>query len=46
MSHNGADIRNIQLILGHSDIKTTAKYYLGVDKEALRKAHNQYLKYD
>lgn len=45
MSHNGADIRNIQLILGHSDIKTTAKYYLGVDKEALRKAHNQYLKY-
>ena len=46
MSHNGADIRNIQLILGHSDIKTTAKYYLGVDKEALRKAHSQYLKYD
>lgn len=46
MSHNGADIRNIQLILGHSDIKTTAKYYLGVDKEALRKAHNLYLKYD
>ncbi len=46
MSHNGADIRNIQLILGHSDIKTTAKYYLGVDKEALRKSHSQYLKYD
>jgi integrase/recombinase XerD len=46
MSHNGADIRNIQLILGHSDIKTTAKYYLGVDKEALRKSHSQFLKYD
>ena len=46
MSHNGADIRNIQLILGHSDIKTTAKYYLGVDKEALKEAHAKFLKYD
>lgn len=46
MSHNGADIRNIQLILGHSDIKTTAKYYLGVDKESLRAAHAKFLNYD
>jgi integrase/recombinase XerD len=46
MSFNGADIRTIQQILGHSDIKTTAKYYLGVDKEALREAHTKFLRYE
>lgn len=43
MSQNGADIRNIQLILGHNDIETTAKYYLGVDQRAVKEAHNKYL---
>ena len=43
MSINGADIRLIQQILGHSDIETTAKYYLGIDQQAVKAAHNKYL---
>ena len=43
MSINGADIRLIQQILGHSDIETTAKYYLGVDQRAVKEAHHKYL---
>jgi integrase/recombinase XerD len=34
--HNGADIRFIKELAGHQDIQTTAKYYLGVDRRALR----------
>jgi len=34
---DGVDIRNIQLMLGHSDIKTT-KRYLNITDEELRKA--------
>lgn len=34
--HNGADITFIKELAGHQDIETTARYYLGVDKEALR----------
>ena len=34
--HNGADIRFIKELAGHQDIQTTAKYYLGVDRSALR----------
>ena len=45
MSINGADIRNIQQILGHSDIETTAKYYLGVDQRAVKESHAKFLKY-
>lgn len=46
MSINGADIRLIQQILGHSDIETTAKYYLGVDQQAVKDAHAKFLKYN
>ncbi|MEN6537888.1 MAG: tyrosine-type recombinase/integrase [Bryobacteraceae bacterium] len=43
---NGADITFIKELAGHSDIQTTAKYYLGVDKRALREVVNRCLNYD
>lgn len=43
--HNGADITFIRDLAGHSDIRTTARYYLGVDHKALRKTVDQYLDY-
>ena len=44
MINNGCDIFHVKNLLGHSDIKTTAKYYLGVDKSATKAAHEKYLK--
>ena len=44
--HNGGDIMFIKDILGHSDIQTTAQYYLGTDKQATKDAHAKYLSYD
>ena len=35
--NNGADIMHIKELVGHSDIQVTARYYLGVDRDALRK---------
>ncbi len=43
---NGCDIRYIQEMLGHSDIETTAKYYLGTDKRSVKEAHSKYLKFE
>jgi site-specific recombinase XerD len=43
--HNGADITFIRDLAGHSDIRTTARYYLGVDRKALRRTVDQYLDY-
>lgn len=34
--HRGADIMFIKELAGHRDIQTTARYYLGVDKESLK----------
>jgi integrase/recombinase XerD len=44
--HNGADITYIKELAGHSDIQTTAKYYLGVDRNALRSVVDKYLNYE
>ena len=46
MLHNGVDITYIKDLLGHSSIETTAQYYLGTDKKALKEAHSKYLKFD
>lgn len=43
--HNGADITFIKELAGHQDIQTTARYYLGVDKVALKKVLNRCLDY-
>ena len=44
--HNGCPIGYIKEILGHEDLMTTCKYYLGTDKRAAKKAHVQYLDYE
>ncbi|MBA2676797.1 MAG: tyrosine-type recombinase/integrase [Ktedonobacteraceae bacterium] len=44
--NNGADITFIKELAGHSNIQTTARYYLGVDRQQLRKVVDKYLKYD
>jgi integrase/recombinase XerD len=41
--NNGADITFIKELVGHEDIQTTAKYYLGVSREQLRKVVDKYL---
>ncbi len=42
---HGADIRFIKELAGHADIQTTAKYYLGVDKRALKQVVKNCLDY-
>lgn len=44
--HHGADITFIRELAGHQDIQTTAKYYLGVDRQALRRVVKTCLDYD
>jgi site-specific recombinase XerD len=43
---NGTDITLIKELAGHQDIQTTAKYYLGVSKQALRDAIRNNLNYE
>jgi len=45
MLHNGCDITYIKEMLGHSDIETTAKYYLGTDKRAVKEAHGKFMRF-
>lgn len=40
---NGCPIIHVKEILGHERIDTTIKYYLGVDREKAKRAHQQYL---
>ena len=44
--NNGTDISFIKELAGHQDIQTTARYYLGVDKPALRRIVKERLRYD
>ena len=44
--NNGADITFIRDLAGHQDIATTAKYYLGVDKDQLRSVVYKHLNYE
>jgi integrase/recombinase XerD len=44
--NNGVDISFIKELAGHEDIQTTARYYLGVDKPALRLIIRDRLRYD
>lgn len=37
LRNSGADISHIKDLAGHQDIQTTARYYLGKDKEVLRR---------
>jgi integrase/recombinase XerD len=38
MLRNGVNLRDIQLLAGHSDISTTARFYLGCDERQLKQA--------
>ena len=42
MLRNGVNLRDIQLLAGHSDISTTAKFYLGCDDKQLKVAINKH----
>lgn len=42
MLRNGVNLRDIQLLAGHSDISTTAKFYLGCDEKQLQQAVNKH----
>ena len=44
--NNGADITYIKDLAGHADIQTTARYYLKVDKVALKRVVHKYLNYE
>lgn len=37
---------HVKEILGHADIQTTAKYYLGVDKQSIKAAHARFLRFE
>jgi len=42
---NGCPIGHIKEILGHERLETTCRYYLGLDHQAAKQAHERYLIY-
>jgi integrase/recombinase XerD len=42
---NGCPIGFIKEVLGHDRLETTCRYYLGVDKQATKEAHQKYLNF-
>jgi len=42
---NGCPIGHIKEILGHENLITTCKYYLGLDKRLAKEAHSSFLSY-
>jgi len=45
LRNNGADISHIRDLAGHQSIQTTARYYLGRDKDVLRQVVDSCLRY-
>jgi site-specific recombinase XerD len=45
LRNHGADISHIKDLAGHQDIQTTARYYLGKDKNVLRRVVDTCLNY-
>ena len=43
---NGCPINHIKEILGHTNLETTCRFYLGTDKRAAKEAHRRYMDYD
>jgi integrase/recombinase XerD len=43
---NGCPIGHIKELLGHEQLDTTCRYYLGVDVRAAKNAHQAFLKYE
>jgi len=43
---NGCPIGHIKELLGHEQLDTTCRYYLGLDRRAARAAHAQFLSYE
>ena len=41
---NNCNLFAVQQLLGQTDVKTTVKYYLGVDKGATKAAHDKFLR--
>ena len=42
---NGCPISHVKEILGHEQLETTCRFYLGVNKEKAKEAHGQYLSF-
>lgn len=43
---NGVDITIVSELLGHAEINTTARYYIGRNKKRNKEVHRQYLNYE